>query len=322
MDDNLLERLKSLGVKFGDQVASPSKPVNYSIEKVVSGEVVSNPLGECFVVSKTYPPDYIHGQIDLLTRPKLGFIADFSKLPHLSTSSTEGLVFLDTETTGLSTNAGTFPFLTGLCKSTSQGTQVSLLLCRTPAEEPAMLCEMIRVLEGSSAVVSYNGKSFDIPLLENRLAYHGIQSPFRNLGHIDLLTLARKVWKHTLPSRSLGSVEISILGIARTEAEVPGYLIPQLYYDYLHSGDARPLAGVLYHNEMDIISLVALLNHFIQLSSAEIAHLNPLDILSVANLLIDLDNPAVGTNPGICGNRLSVYIQKQPGQNSSGHNWN
>lgn len=292
MDDSLLNKLKSLGVKVNQPASSLPKPaMGYSAEKVLPGEVAINSSGTCFVVRKNYSPDYIHGQIDLRDRPNLGFIAEFSRLPHLIQSSSDTLVFLDTETTGLSPNAGVFPFLTGLCKTSSQGTEVALLLSRSPAEEAAMLDEMIRFLQGARAIVTYNGKSFDIPLLENRLAYHCIPSPFRDLGHIDLLHLTRKLWRNTLPSRSLGYVEMSILGISRAEEEVPGFLIPQLYYDYLKSGDARPLAGVLYHNEMDILALVALLNHLIELSAEEITNLNPEDILSVARLLMDIGDP-------------------------------
>jgi uncharacterized protein len=296
MDDNLWEKLKSMGVKLGSDAAiQPQPPTRFPIESILPGEIVHNLYGDCFILQKSYTPEQLHGNVDLQTRSEIGIIAAYSKLPHLSGSSTEKLVFLDTETTGLSPSAGTFAFQIGLCRNSPQGIHFYSLLSRSPAEERAMLVEMIRILDSATAVVTYNGKSFDIPLLESRLAFHGISSPFRSLGHIDLLPLARRLWKNTLPSRSLSHIEMAILGVARSDEEVPGYLIPQLYYDYLKSGDAHPLVGVIYHNEMDVISMVALLNYLISLSSnpAELDRLNPLDIFSVIHLMIDIGDPGL-----------------------------
>lgn len=288
MDDSLQSKLLALGVKLGfaDQSVPATDHNTFSVEKLFTGEVSSNQFGECYTVRKNYPPDYIHGSIDLTSRPRLSFIADYCHLPELSNSGSDKLVFLDTETTGLSSNAGTFPFLTGLCKSTQTGAEVALLLCRTQSDEPAMLEELYRYVSGASAIVTYNGKSFDIPLLESRYALYAMRSPFRELGHIDLLQITREIWKRTLPSRSLGHIEMAILGFPRTQDEVPGYLIPQIYYDYLKSRDARPLTGVLYHNEMDILSLIGLLNHLLSKSNDEIEHLNPADIQSIVSLVI------------------------------------
>ena len=166
------------------------------------------------------------------------------------------------------------------------GALVDLLLCRTQSDEPAMLEELFRYVTGASAIVSYNGKSFDIPLLESRYAFYNMQSPFRVIPHIDLLQITRELWKRTLPSRSLGYIEMAILGFPRSQDEVPGYLIPQIYYDYLKSADARPLAGVLYHNENDILSLIGLLNYLIERSIENIQLLNPDDLQSIISLVI------------------------------------
>ncbi|MEX1071847.1 MAG: ribonuclease H-like domain-containing protein, partial [Anaerolineales bacterium] len=105
------------------------------------------------------------------------------------------------------------------------------------------------------------GKSFDLPLLNGRYLTNGAQPPFRNLPHLDLLHIARRLWREMLPSRALGDLEVQLLGVIRSQEDLPGWLIPQMYIDYLHSGDARPLAGVFYHNSMDVISMAALLDH-------------------------------------------------------------
>jgi len=110
-------------------------------------------------------------------------------------------------------------------------------------------------------LVTFNGKSFDCPLLNSRYTLQGWRSPLPDMGHIDLLHLARRLYRDQLPSRTLGSLEVALLDLQRGEDEVPGWLIPQLYFDYLRTGDARPMRSVLYHNAMDVVSMAALLSH-------------------------------------------------------------
>jgi hypothetical protein len=131
---------------------------------------------------------------------------------------------------------------------------------RDPTEEPAQLTGLIQYLSSFQGLVTYNGKSFDIPLLTTRFILNGEASPFKEIVHLDLLPLARRLWRDRLPSRSLGQIEQNILGATRTEEDVPGWLIPSLYFDYLKTGDARPLRSVFYHNAMDILAMAALLN--------------------------------------------------------------
>ena len=102
--------------------------------------------------------------------------------------------------------------------------------------------------------------------------------------------MARKIWKKKLASRRLSNVETEILRVERTMDEVPGYLVPQVYFDYLKSGDARPLVGVLYHNEMDVLSLTTLLQYFMNAFSQPSLDANnvPEDLYPVINLLLDL----------------------------------
>jgi tetratricopeptide (TPR) repeat protein len=88
---------------------------------------------------------------------------------------------------------------------------------------------------------------------------HHVPIPFQNYAHLDLLPLARRLWRDRLESRALKFLEQHIRGMSRASEEVPGYEIPWLYFDYLRSGDARPLAGVFYHNAMDVVAMAALL---------------------------------------------------------------
>jgi len=132
---------------------------------------------------------------------------------------------------------------------------------RDPAEEPALLEGLAHFLAPAKALVTFNGKAFDAPLLTTRYSLHRIPVPYKNYSHLDLLPLARRLWRDRLESRALKYLEEHVLGMERTSEEVPGYEIPWLYFDYLKSGDARPLAGVFYHNAMDVVAMAALLTH-------------------------------------------------------------
>ena len=131
---------------------------------------------------------------------------------------------------------------------------------RDPSEEPAMLEAMIEFLAPCRALVTFNGKAFDAPLLNTRYTLHSIPSPLKDFSHLDLLPLARRLWRDRLPSRALKYLEENILDAPRTTEEVPGYEIPWLYFDYLRTGDATPLKGVFYHNAMDVVAMAALLS--------------------------------------------------------------
>jgi tetratricopeptide (TPR) repeat protein len=155
---------------------------------------------------------------------------------------------------------------------------------RDPTEEPGLLLALEDFLAPCQTLVTFNGKSFDAPLLNTRYTLQGWRSPLKEFAHIDLLHISRRLWRDRLPNRALGSLEVDILGTSRTEQEVPGWMVPQLYFDYLRSGDARPLRGVFYHNLMDVLSMAALLNHIARLLTDP---LNP-------DLLYSQDQAALG----------------------------
>jgi uncharacterized protein len=166
-----------------------------------------------------------------------------------------------------------------------------------PLDEPALLLAIEDYLARCKILVTYNGKSFDVPLLNSRYILQGWQSPMRNLMQIDLLHLARKLWRYRLPSRSLGDIESQILKASRTEDEVPGWMIPQIYFDYLRSRDARPLQRVFYHNKIDVLSMAALLNHAtLLIEQFNEQSLQPIDRYSIARLYEDLGHIETAIN--------------------------
>jgi len=290
--ESLSDKLKSLGVQIGASNLPEPKPKtkNYPVEEIVNGQEVNNPFGSTFLVRSDYPLDYNHGSIVLSANHNLTIIGEWGKSNILEQIDPQSIVFLDTETSGLAGGTGTFAFLVGMGFRTESGFSVMQLFMRDPSLEQALLAELTRIIDPFKAVVTFNGKSFDIPLLNTRHILNSITSPFHALDHIDLLPLARRLWRNRLPSRALGYLETQILNVTRTQEEVPGWLVPQIYFDYLRSGDARSLAGVFYHNAMDILSLAALFNYVAVLlnNPLDMADLDSLDIIAIARLYEEL----------------------------------
>jgi uncharacterized protein YprB with RNaseH-like and TPR domain len=191
----------------------------------------------------------------------LSMISQWANDPRLAEMPLSRFAFLDTETSGLAGGTGTYAFLVGIARFVDEQFVLKQFFMRDPSEEPAMLEAIARFLAPARALVTFNGKAFDAPLLTTRYRLHHIPIPYKGYAHLDLLPLARKLWRDRLESRALKYLEQHILGMRRSSEEVPGYEIPWLYFDYVKSGDARPLAGVFYHNAMDVIALAALLTH-------------------------------------------------------------
>jgi hypothetical protein len=267
--------------------------VRYPIEQVLSGSFRTTASGDVFVVETDYAADYRHGSRSLQISAPLDVVARWARDPRVARLDGAGFVFLDAETTGLAGGTGTYPFLVGVGRYVDRGFRVAQFFMREPIEEAALLDALTESLSPHTALVTFNGKAFDAPLLNTRYVCGGMASPLINLAHVDLLPLARRLWRSRLPSRALGALETHILGAARTQHDVPGWLIPGLYFDYLRTGDARPLHGVFYHNAMDILALAALLNHAANLLAdplnAGIEH--GLDLIDLGSLFEDLGEP-------------------------------
>jgi len=173
----------------------------------------------------------------------------------------ETVLFLDLETTGLGVGAGNVPFMIGLAYWKDGAVTVEQALIRHPAEERAMLAYLQSLAASFTHLVTYNGKSFDWPLMQSRFIMNGMGSSIWQPLHLDFLHPARSVWRNTLTSCRLSHVEEMRLGITRID-DVPGSLAPQLYFQFLAEGDPNVLAGVYRHNETDMLSLVCLAIRF------------------------------------------------------------
>jgi uncharacterized protein YprB with RNaseH-like and TPR domain len=293
---SLQDKLKALGVKVGalDLPAPRKKRDPGEGLDGLDGRFVPTARGEVFVHEQTYGADYRHGRAPLASDAPLDLLSEWAKEPRLPDMPLESFAFLDTETSGMAGGTGTYAFLVGVGRfeTDASGRTFRLLqfFMRDPGEEAALLEALAGFLAPCAALVTYNGKAFDAPLLRTRYTLHDIPCPFSDFAHVDLLPLARRLWRDRLPSRTLKYIEENVLGAPRSSQEVPGYEIPWLYFDYLRSGEAAPLAGVFYHNAMDVVALAALLAHAAVLLHdpfhERIQH--GLDVIALARLHEDL----------------------------------
>ncbi|MBI3158454.1 MAG: ribonuclease H-like domain-containing protein [Chloroflexi bacterium] len=294
MPSSLSDRLKSLGVTVGagdlTPKPAPSGPARRApIEQVMEGRIQETPLGEAFVVEQHYELGHAHGGRNLALTAPLNLLAEWAGDGRIAECAAPGFTFLDTETTGLAGGGGTLAFMVGVGRFDETGFHLAQYFLRDPAEEPAMLSALESFLTPCQTLVTFNGKSFDVPLMHGRYITNLAPSPLAGLAQLDLLHLARRLWRLRLPSRALGYLEEHILGETRTADDTPGWLIPELYFDYLRSGDARPLKGVFYHNAMDILSLAALMEHIGHLLADPLnGETHTLDLVSIARLHEDL----------------------------------
>ena len=231
------------------------------IEEVVSGRFISTPFGDSFIRENYFPRDYRCGEVELfqIFQSSAKTISSLARDDRLKEIDINKTVFLDTETTGLAGGAGTYIFLVGVGYFEGDQFCVRQYFMRDYNEERALLSALNDLLGKFIAVVSYNGKTFDLPLMESRYIMSGMKMNLEDPGHFDLLYPARRLWKRRLEDCSLSTVEREILKVNRFN-DVPGYLIPQIYFKYLQTKDARALKQVFEHNLQDILSLVALVS--------------------------------------------------------------
>ena len=182
--------------------------------------------------------------------------------PHFTGSRWDisKLLFLDTETTGLSGGAGTLAFEIGVGFIQGQHMVIRQYVMRDYSEEAAMLHDLANLIGGFDTLVTFNGKTFDIPLLESRMIMQRIRPMLSELPHFDLLHACRRVYKLRLKRCNLATLEEAVLGQGRKE-DLPGALVPQRYFDYLKTKEFALLDDVLNHNRQDVQSLASLTGH-------------------------------------------------------------
>ena len=233
-------------------------PLHHFIDEYMSGEVVETPHGAHFETERLYARHRRHGNLD---------ISVLAELPEdLLGALSQGAVpaagptrwaFLDTETTGLATGSGTYAFLVGVGRITPEGFRIRQFFMRDFAEEASLLHALDEHLGQFDVLVTYNGKTYDQPLLETRYVMMRRRPPFARLAHMDLLAGARRLWKLRLESCRLIELENQVLGVER-EGDLPGEMIPYVYFEYLRNRQAVRLVPIFHHNAIDILTLACL----------------------------------------------------------------
>lgn len=287
-----------------DLPVEPVRPAPPGVlEELAPGDEVITPVGTCYVVTHAYPLAEARGRYalgDLLTlapNTLAPFHPDFAL--DDSTDFTQA-AFIDTETTGLGAGASVYAFMIGVGVfaratpadpwSTAAGDLTHALgrytppthfvvrqfFMRHPGEESAVLAAVADLLADRQLAVTFNGRTFDLPLLRTRYIQNrralSARPPVRLLAegspHLDLLHPARRLWRRRLQSCRLINLEQMILGLSRSEDDVPGALIPYLYHDFVRTGNAGEMRRVFYHNCEDIVSMVSLAHRLIQAYTA------------------------------------------------------
>jgi hypothetical protein len=277
----------------------------------VGGLVRETTKGAFLLVEKALPLDREHGRAFLSE----ACLRPIPVRPHergptaLESLAVERAVFLDTETTGLSGGTGTVAFLVGTGRVEGDRFVVRQYAMRDYPDEPAMLDALAEDL-GDAPLVTFNGRSFDWPLLTTRWHLHRM-SP-RPRAHIDLLPTARRLWARTLPSRSLGALERWVLGLHRTD-DLPGWRIPGAWFDYLRTGRAEEVALAFHHNETDIVSMLALWGAVtrVLLDPSSVRHAQS-DPLGAARFLLEIGDMAGARR------RLEAAVQDAAGPEQRG----
>ncbi len=284
--NSLSDRLKRLGVQLGiSQPLQESSIKTKPLEELVPGRNLKTIYGEIFSLNHSYPEDLRHGLLPLKPFTSHDWLAQWAKAPQ--TPDLEALVFLDTETTGLSGGTGTMPFMIGAGRFIENQFVVEQFFVRNPAEEAAQLAALSEFVEGVEGIVTYNGKSFDMPIINTRYIMQRLSNPFTTAAHFDLLHFTRRIWKSRLGQCNLGNIETQVLGFQREQADIPGYLVPDFYREFLFTGDATHMPGIFYHNEVDVLSLSALFSWLAAIleDPSDERFTDPGDLISVGRVL-------------------------------------
>jgi uncharacterized protein YprB with RNaseH-like and TPR domain len=260
-----------------------------AIARLIGAGVAKNQFGEHLVLRNWFStPEFSEPSaiaLELLTRSRDD---EVSRRMRSALADPSKWLFLDTETTGLAGGTGTYAFLIGLAWWDAGALQVEQLFMRDFTEEYSLLRALAARVAERPVLVTFNGKTFDWPLLDSRFTMTRTIPTPRLAAHLDLLHPARALWKLRLGSVRLVDLERHVLDAPRLgwhrEEDVASSLIPQYYFDYLRGGPADPLVGVLRHNQMDLRGLAALFGKINTLLTSQKADRDGVDSLDLFGL--------------------------------------
>jgi hypothetical protein len=254
----------------------------------LGGRIASNAFGHCLVVERRYESDRWHGDVQIgdcepgdlkllrVLDPALnldgGPAAPLLRDEPLRPAGSPNPVFIDLETTGLSGGAGTIAFLVGCGFFDLGAFQVRQFLLTSYSAERALLAAAGELLGDADLIVTYNGKTFDVPVMETRWAFHRMRAPLDEVPHFDMLHPARRLWRSRATTMETGGCRLStlerVLLNMRRVGDVDGFEIPSRFFHFLRTADPRPLEPVLEHNRLDLVSLAAVTSRALRLTAS------------------------------------------------------
>ncbi len=273
--ENLRNRLGALH----DHIAGPQAektpstarcPDRYHrIAAALGADLLPHRAGACLLKRTVYPFTYHHGSVTLASLQSKGLLPLSAFTPEECDDRIDlsQLVFFDTETTGLG-GVGVVPFLCGCGSWTPEGFEVRQYVIPDYSDEAAMLEILAAEFGDDKWIVSYNGLAFDLPILRDRMIVNRIARQIPQAGHIDLLHGTRRLFRRRLADCTLTNIERRLFNFHRA-GDIPGYLIPSVYFEWLASESLDLMPDVVEHNCLDIVSLTFLADHIARAFATE-----------------------------------------------------
>ncbi len=262
----MITNLRSKLDRLATQPQQPKKQIKHDISRDIGGELVLKENGGYILRTVRYKVGEIYGDYT---------VENIEKAFELE----EKLLFLDTETTGLGSVA--CPFLIGVAYFEGDVLVLEQYFMRDIDDEECVLKDVVEKYSGMT-VVTYNGKSFDVPLIKARCTINGVDARAFASKQTDLLHLSRRIWKKRLVNCRLSTIEEEVLKLQRAD-DIPGSLIPEMYKRYLETGRSDEMLKAIEHNESDVVSMSVLLARLIRINNKPTAELdNPQDIMHLA----------------------------------------
>lgn len=260
----LRRRIARIDRKYASAaIAAPApvadeRPERYGVEEYLNGEEVTTAAGTHFESVRVWERHRRHGSMDISTLAELpADLLEAISDGEIRDSPPGRWAFLDTETTGLAGGTGTYAFLVGVGHIAPEGFRLKQFFMRDLGEETSLLDALNAHLANFDVLITYNGKTYDQPLLETRFRMARMRPPFARMRHLDLLHGARRLWKLRFESCRLVELENQVLGVER-EGDLPGEMIPHVYFEYLRTHEAFRVAPIFHHNAIDILTLACL----------------------------------------------------------------
>ena len=295
--NDLRRRIESVVTRTQTRNASTKAVVasrgNQGLMEILKGCEIENEHGRFFLASDIMSGTSRHGHRNIREAFDFDMTAAgmLANNPILGDYTSSDALFLDTETTGLAGGTGTMAFLIGLGWFEEGHFQVRQILARDFGEEKAALTYLREITAQKKFLVTFNGKAFDVNLLSTRFIMNRMPGCLAELPHLDLLHPSRRILGHRLENCRLATLEEEVLGVRR-EGDIPGWEIPQRYFDWLRRRDPRLLAGIFEHNRLDVISMATLTAHLIDVLTAHALaqYTHEDDYLAAARLLLKRAN--------------------------------